>query len=262
MAWSVFLQVQLIEDGTLASIIPWSIISILFFIGFTFICLDTGFSISGYFDANDPSKLHNDALYVFLFIFCGLFVLFSVLVGLWVSGMFLRERRPLCKFIFKCSYLFYIVTDSLSHYACTLFFPQKQTKTVLYSGALFFFILSQAALWGLSQIVCINSNSKIDGSFLSTLCTIISVLFFYFAWKSVTEDAWDEVQTQSEYDGRPESSRYSQGPLLSTGQSGGTGGQSAYGTIASNNSGIHTSGPYMQQTSPLQSNYPYNDHRP
>lgn len=68
--------------------------SILLFIGFTYICLDTGFSVSGYFDST-PNTLHNTALYVFLFIFCGLFVLFSVIVGAWVSGMFLRERRPL-----------------------------------------------------------------------------------------------------------------------------------------------------------------------
>lgn len=76
--------------------------SFLFFIGFTYICLDTGFSISGYFDTT-PDKLHNSALYVFLFIFCGLFVLFAVIVGAWVSGMFLRERRPLREFTLPAS---------------------------------------------------------------------------------------------------------------------------------------------------------------
>lgn len=219
LAWSVFLQVQLIEDGTRASIIPYSIMSFLFFIGFTYICLDTGFSISGYFDTT-PERLHNTALYVFLFIFCGLFVLFSIIVGAWVSGMFLRERRPL----------------------------------ILYSAALFFFVLSQAALWALSQSICRSSTSSIDGSFISTICTIIAVLFFYYAWKSVTEDTWDEVQTASEY-GRVDSGRYSQGgPLL------GNTGSSAYGTRTSA-SGIPESGPYMQQTSTLQSGYPYTDHR-
>ncbi|KAK9896071.1 hypothetical protein P389DRAFT_74223 [Cystobasidium minutum MCA 4210] len=228
LAWAVFLQVQLIEDGTRASIIPYSIMSILLFIGFTYICLDTGFSISGYFDTT-PQTLHNTALYVFLFIFCGLFVLFSVVVGAWVSGMFLRERRPL----------------------------------FLYSASFLFFILSQAAMWALSQAVCRSSTSTIDGSFISTLCSIISVIFFYYAWKSVTEDTWDEVQTSSEYGGRIDSSRYSQGPLLGGvghGTTTGYGSQSGYGT-ATSASQVPSSGPYMQETSTLQSNYPYHDHR-
>jgi hypothetical protein len=236
--------VQLIEDGTLASIIPYSIISTLLFIGFTYICLDTGFSISGYFDTT-PDKLHNTALYVFLFIFCGLFVLFSIVIGAWVSGMFLRERRPLreCKDIqglgFHCQQMLII----LASYA------------VLYSAALFFFVLSQAAMWAVSQAVCRSSHSKIDGSFLSTICTMIATLFFYYAWKSVTEDTWDEVQTASEYGGRADSARYSQGPLLGTQTS-----NSGYGTSHSGN-GFPRDGPYMQQTSTLQSGYPYSDHQ-
>lgn len=71
---------------------------------------------------------------------------------------------------------------------------------VLYYGAFLFFLLSQAALWALSQIMCINTNSTVDGSFVSTLCTMISVIFFYLAWKTVTEDQWDEVTLMSEGD--------------------------------------------------------------
>ena len=69
----------------------------------------------------------------------------------------------------------------------------------------------------------------------------------------MTEDTWDEVQTSSEYGGRGDSTRYSQGPLL------GPTGSSGYGT-ATSASGIPSSGPYMQQTSSLQTGYPYNDH--
>lgn len=69
----------------------------------------------------------------------------------------------------------------------------------------------------------------------------------------MTEDTWDEVQTSNLYDGRGDSMRYSQGTLL------GQNGSSTYGTT---NSGPHGSGPYMQQTSSLQTGYPYdNDHR-
>lgn len=62
--------------------------------------------------------------------------------------------------------------------------PLRYTHpTVLYTLSLVFFILSQAAFWALSQIMCINTHSAVDGSFVSTLCSIISVVFFYYAWK-------------------------------------------------------------------------------
>lgn len=94
LAWCTFLCVQLIEDGTPASLIPYSLISTLLFVGFTYICLDTGFSVSGYFDT-DASSLHNNWLFTILITLSGIFVLFTVVISTWVSGMFLRERRPL-----------------------------------------------------------------------------------------------------------------------------------------------------------------------
>ena len=95
LAWSSFLTVQLIEDGTPASIIPYSLISLVLFIGFTYICLDTGFSVSGYFET-EPGVLHNNWIFTILIVLCAAFVLFSIVVSIWVSGMFLRERKPLC----------------------------------------------------------------------------------------------------------------------------------------------------------------------
>lgn len=123
---------------------------------------------------------------------------------------------------------------------------------VLYGAALFFFILSQGALWALSQIVCINTDSKIDGSFLSTVCVMISMIFLYLGWKSVTEDYWDEVTTErmSEYGG----DRYSSvgNPLLPGNQTG------SLRSNRANGDGVYNSG-YAQHTSPLQSNYPYSE---
>ena len=126
-----------------------------------------------------------------------------------------------------------------------------RASVVLYGIALLFFILSQAAFWALSQIVCINTNSKIDGSWISTVCVMISMIFLYLGWKAVTEDYWDEVTTErmSEYGG----DRYSSvgNPLL----------QGNQGSLRSNRGlqdGTYGSG-YVQQTTPLQSNYPYSE---
>ena len=123
---------------------------------------------------------------------------------------------------------------------------------VLYGVSLFFFALSQGALWALSQVVCIRTDSKIDGSWISTVCVMISMIFLYLGWKSVTEDYWDEVNTErmSEYGG----DRYSSvgNPLLQGGNS---------GSLRSNRGmqdGTYP-GSYVQQTTPLQSNYPYSE---
>jgi hypothetical protein len=98
LAWCTFLEVQLLEDGTLSSLIPYISVSIVLFIGFTYICLDTAFSVSGYFDTT-PDALHNNWIFTILIVLCGVFVLFSCAISVWVSGMFLRERRPLRKSI-------------------------------------------------------------------------------------------------------------------------------------------------------------------
>lgn len=269
LAWCTFLELQLIEDGTLTSIIPYLIVSTILFIGFTYICLDTAFSVSGYFDTV-PETLHNNWIFTILIVLCGAFVLFTIVTSGWVAGMFLRERRPICK-----------STSGPWHGLCSAHLGadlyNKTPSADLYAASLFFFALSQGAFWALSQIVCINTNSKIDGSFLSTICTIISVALLYFAWKvrcilcfaprippegrsdrslpastfspptqSVTEDSWDEVATQSmtDYDrlsARPGSSHYSTTRSMSNAGLGGPGSH------------------YVQATSPLQTNYPYSD---
>ena len=154
------------------------------------------------------------------------------------------------------------------------------TCTVLYSGALLFFILGQAALWALSQRVCIGTDSRVDGSFLSTLCTIISVAFFYYAWQSVTEDYWDEVTTErmSQYggvglsDGSSGGDRYSSigNPLLPANQQAqqqqymqqpqhAQSHPLQYGNSMRSSTTGAGHGQYTQQTSPLQSNYPYSE---
>jgi len=224
LAWCAFLQLQVIEDGTLASIIPYLAMSTVLFVGFTYICLDTAFSVSSFFDTT-PDRLHNNWLFVILIILSGAFVLFAIVVSAWVSGMFLGERRPL----------------------------------VLYSLSLLFFVLSQAAFWALSQIMCINTNSAIDGSFVSTLCIIISVVLFYFAWKTVTEDTWDEVQTgpMSEYGANGNGDLYSQGGRPYSAQSQSQYGASQYGAVPG---GQHNQ--YAQHVSPIASNYPYADPHP
>lgn len=73
---------------------PYLGVGVVLFIGFTYICLDTAFSISGYFDTS-PDRLHNNWLFVILIVLPAAFVVFAIVVSAWVSGMFLGERRPL-----------------------------------------------------------------------------------------------------------------------------------------------------------------------
>lgn len=143
--------------------------------------------------------------------------------------------------------------------------------TVLYALSLLAFALSQGAFWALSQRICIGSGSRVDGSFLSTLFNILSVVALYFAWKTVTEDSWDEVHTQSGGTHSRQTSDFAYGGGAATGSHGSRGAASSRYSYQPGGAGAPSqytaySGPvddarYMQQTSPLQSAYPYSDAR-
>ncbi|KAJ7173464.1 chitin synthase III catalytic subunit-domain-containing protein [Mycena filopes] len=54
------------------------------------------------------------------------------------------------------------------------------------------FVLSQLDYFLLSRVICKGSSSKVDGSFVATFLETASVGVLYLAWKSITEESWDE----------------------------------------------------------------------
>ncbi|KIJ31625.1 hypothetical protein M422DRAFT_266654 [Sphaerobolus stellatus SS14] len=54
------------------------------------------------------------------------------------------------------------------------------------------FVLLQLDYFLLSRVICNGLSMKVDGSFIATLLEILAVVVIYLAWRSITEDAWED----------------------------------------------------------------------
>ncbi|EIM81861.1 uncharacterized protein STEHIDRAFT_65305 [Stereum hirsutum FP-91666 SS1] len=150
---------QVVEDGTMSSMVPFSFLTLALFIITTYIALDTAFSFTSTFGPSSPLASENS---VTLFVLTSVWpaaatLLYFILMAYIVLGI-LRELRPLWYY--------------------------------LLSGILF--VLSQLAWFLLGRVVCSGSGAKVDGSFIATVLETAAVYVLYLAWKNITEESWDE----------------------------------------------------------------------
>jgi len=61
-----------------------------------------------------------------------------------------------------------------------------------YALAALLFVLSQLAWFLLGKVVCKGSNQRVDGSFIATILETATVVVIYLAWRSITEESWDD----------------------------------------------------------------------
>jgi len=160
--WSLFanaiVATQVVEDGTLSSLIPFNIFNLLFFVATTYISLDVALQISNAFGpSNPPLSLNSVPLFVLTTVWPAAAVLIYFILMTYIVLGILRERRPM------------------------LFFGL----------AAVLFVLSQLDYFLLNKVIC-KSNNKVDGSFIATILETASVVVLYYGWKSITEDDWDE----------------------------------------------------------------------
>jgi len=153
---------QVVEDGTLSSLIPFHVLSLVFFIATGYISLDIAFgftqTIGGV--SNPPESLHSIPLFVLTSVWPGAAaILYFGLMAYIVLGV-LREVRPMW----------------------------------YYSLSFILFVLSQLDFFLLNKIICKGAKAKVDGSFIATILESAAVFVLYLAWKSITEESWDEDQ--------------------------------------------------------------------
>ncbi|KAJ8580495.1 hypothetical protein M405DRAFT_834255 [Rhizopogon salebrosus TDB-379] len=148
---------QVVEDGTLSSIIPFSIWSVAFFVATTYISLDVGFSFTSVIGrSNPPQSLKSIPLFVLTSIWPGVAALIYFGIMMYIVLGILNEVRPVW---------YYVISAIL-------------------------FVLSQLDYFLLSKIICKGSSMKIDGSFVATILETASVAALYFAWRGITEEDW------------------------------------------------------------------------
>ncbi|CAK5267517.1 unnamed protein product [Mycena citricolor] len=150
---------QVVEDGTPSSLIPFYFISFLFFAATTYISFDIALHITSAFGPSNPlSSLHSIPLFVLTSIWPAVAVIIYFIIMTYIVLAVLNELRPMW---------FYVLSAVL-------------------------FVLSQLAFFLLSKVICKGSSAKVDGSFVATILETAAVSVLYLAWKSITEESWDE----------------------------------------------------------------------
>jgi len=156
---NAIVSTQLVEDGTPSSLVPFYFLTLAFFAAGLYIALDVGLTITAALGpSNPPEALNSVPLFVFTNIWPGAAALIYFVMMLYVVLALLREVRPVWNYII----------------AATLF------------------VLSQLDFYLLSEVICKGSGSKIDGSFVATILETATVFVLYLAWRSITEENWDE----------------------------------------------------------------------
>lgn len=150
---------QVVEDGTPASLVPFGIFTIAFFVGGLYVALDVGLGFTDTLGPSDPpSDLNNIALFVLTSIWPLAATLIYFILMAYIVMAVLKEFKP---------FIYYII-------------------------AAICFILSQLAYFLLGRVICNGSNAKVDGSFVATILETAAVVVLYLAWRSITEESWDE----------------------------------------------------------------------
>lgn len=151
---------QIVEDGTLSSLIPFGFFTLAFIAATTYIALDVAFTFTSVFGpSNPPQTLHSVPLFVLTTIWPGAAALLYFCIMLYIVLGILNEVRPVW---------FYILAAVL-------------------------FVLSQLDYFLLNKVICNGvTPARIDGSFVSTILETAAVTVLHFGWRSITEDSWEE----------------------------------------------------------------------
>ncbi|KAJ8078678.1 hypothetical protein PM082_012961 [Marasmius tenuissimus] len=139
---------------------PFSIFAIAFFAATTYISFDVGLGVTDTIGrpATNRQDLHSVPLFVLTSIWPGAAALIYFGLMTYIVLAVLREVKPM---------VYYVMAAAL-------------------------FVLSQLAWFLLGRVVCSGSNAKIDGSFIATVLETGAVVALYFAWRSITEETWDD----------------------------------------------------------------------
>ncbi|KAH9486153.1 Chitin synthase export chaperone [Psilocybe cubensis] len=151
---------QVVEDGTLASLVPFYIFTAIALGVGIYISLDIALGVTNVIGglSSPPSRLGSIALFVITSIWPAACAVLYLIIMSYIVLHVLNETRPMW---------YYILASCL-------------------------FVLSQLAWFLLGRVICKGSNSKIDGSFVATILESAAVGVLYLAWKSITEESWDD----------------------------------------------------------------------
>jgi hypothetical protein len=151
---------QVVEDGGMSSLVPTLLPALLLFALTTYIALDTALGITTLIGgvSDPPEALRSVPLFVLSSMWPVISSLIYLLLMTHVVLSVLHETRPMW---------FYVLSMVL-------------------------FVLGQLAWFLLGGKICEGSNKTVDGSFIATLFETAAMGALVLAWKSITEESWDD----------------------------------------------------------------------
>jgi len=156
---NAIISTQVVEDGTPSALIPLSFFAAAFFAATTYISLDVGLTITQTFGPSNPAEsLNSISLFVLTSVWPAAAAALFFLLMTYIVLAILHEVRPMW---------FYLISAIL-------------------------FVLSQLDYFLLNKVICKGASAKIDGSFVATILETAAVSLLYLAWRSITEESWDD----------------------------------------------------------------------
>ncbi|KAG6916795.1 hypothetical protein DXG01_005318 [Tephrocybe rancida] len=157
---NALIATQVVEDGTWSSLVPYYVFSVLIFALATYLSLDTALGVTTAIGApsDPPNALRSISLFVVLTIWPVVCVVLYLALMTYIVLSVLHEKRPM----------------------------------IYYALSALLFVLSQLAWFLLGRVLCTASNARVDGSFLATVLETASIGVLFLAWRSITEESWDD----------------------------------------------------------------------
>jgi hypothetical protein len=156
---NALVSTQVVEDGTMASLAPFFIFTLIIFVATLYISLDVALGLTHALGpSSNPRELRSIPLFILTSIWPAVAAVAYLGIMIYVILGMLKELRPT---------LYYVLAGVT-------------------------FVLSQLAWFLLGKVICNASGSKVDGSFIATLLETATIGFIYLGWKSITEGDWDD----------------------------------------------------------------------
>lgn len=183
---------QAVDDGTFVSVGLILVSAAILLVGTGYIALDTGFSLTGYFDQtitgestiSAPNRSY--ALYTLYQLVPLLFIVIYFLLESVLVLKVLGEKKPFRQSLRGVSQLT-AHPSTPQHYIRT---RADDVRLVYLLAAALLFAVGQVFNYVISSYICEGTAQRIDGSLFQTFFTLTAVSTIWFFWSSITEDDW------------------------------------------------------------------------
>ncbi len=163
LLFNAIVAFQWFEDGKPRSIVPMLSVATILFVITGYVTLDTGFGWTGHFSASyDPPNKN-----------LGLYFLYQFIPLLFLVAYYVLEAVVALKVLGEVKPMIYLTVAAV------------------------LFAIGQVCNYVISPYICRGTTGKVDGAFLETLFTLLSVVMVWAFWHLITDDEFPALPQSS-----------------------------------------------------------------